>query len=393
MSFKFDFDLADDLDEDFDAIPASTLQPVRKAQPEADISEARLAPSKEIPLSELLATLPEAISYSPLAIPLSSGRQSITLARRDLFDARYQLIAQEGDANADTLEFLDAPSDLVPGVYEGGLKTWECSVDLADYLEGVVSEEGLWACGKFVLELGCGTAIPSVFLLHRLFSALPDAPNAYDPPATHFHLQDYNRSVLELVTLPNVVLAWYMSPLSAEFRLSVPTGSDHDEADASSTADPTTASELALTPALVSAFTGSLAKHHIHLRFFTGAWDTFDPQSILSSSAATSPDEKHCYDLILTSETIYKPDNLPSLLRVLRTAAGIDADPVDRLARLSLEGGTSTLCLVAAKLVYFGVGGGVEEFVRAIEEEHGTAETVWERREGVSRRVMKVRWP
>lgn len=26
--------------------------------------------------------------------------------------------------------------------------------------------------------------------------------------ATHFHLQDYNRSVLELVTLPNIILAW-----------------------------------------------------------------------------------------------------------------------------------------------------------------------------------------
>ena len=31
----------------------------------------------------------------------------------------------------DALSFLDAPSDLVPGVYEGGLKTWECSIDLA----------------------------------------------------------------------------------------------------------------------------------------------------------------------------------------------------------------------------------------------------------------------
>jgi len=33
------------------------------------------------------------------------------------------------------LEYLDAPSDLLPGVYEGGLKTWECSLDLVEYLE------------------------------------------------------------------------------------------------------------------------------------------------------------------------------------------------------------------------------------------------------------------
>ena len=36
--------------------------------------------------------------------------------------------------NKKALDFLDAPSDLVPGVYEGGLKTWECSLDLVEHL-------------------------------------------------------------------------------------------------------------------------------------------------------------------------------------------------------------------------------------------------------------------
>lgn len=58
------------------------------------------------------------------------------LARRDLFDARFQLLAQgaEETSETDALRFVNAPSDLVRGVYEGGLKTWECSVDLAAYL-------------------------------------------------------------------------------------------------------------------------------------------------------------------------------------------------------------------------------------------------------------------
>jgi hypothetical protein len=30
---------------------------------------------------------------------------------------------------------VDSSSDLVPGVYEGGLKTWECSLDLVNHLE------------------------------------------------------------------------------------------------------------------------------------------------------------------------------------------------------------------------------------------------------------------
>lgn len=38
------------------------------------------------------------------------------------------------DVDKKALQFLDAPSDLVPGVYEGGLKTWECSLDVVDYL-------------------------------------------------------------------------------------------------------------------------------------------------------------------------------------------------------------------------------------------------------------------
>ena len=52
--------------------------------------------------------------------------------RRDLFDARFQLLAQGRDEQA---ALVDAPADLVPGVYEGGLKTWECSLDLAAYLD------------------------------------------------------------------------------------------------------------------------------------------------------------------------------------------------------------------------------------------------------------------
>lgn len=106
-----------------------------------------------------LDALPSLISYSPLVIPISSkaGAQSITLARRDLFDARFQLIAEgieEPEAEEEdrhrALEFLDAPSDLVPGVYEGGLKTWECSLDLVDYMEDANFGD---ARGKRVLEV------------------------------------------------------------------------------------------------------------------------------------------------------------------------------------------------------------------------------------------------
>ena len=47
-------------------------------------------------------------------------------------------------------------SDLISGVYEGGLKVWECSFDLVDYILKKRSEDPEWLKGKTVLELGCG---------------------------------------------------------------------------------------------------------------------------------------------------------------------------------------------------------------------------------------------
>lgn len=65
------------------------------------------------------------------------------LSRRDLFDARFQLISADDCAGEKSfhseVEFIDAPSDLVPGIYEGGLKTWECSLDLVACLSSIYS--------------------------------------------------------------------------------------------------------------------------------------------------------------------------------------------------------------------------------------------------------------
>ncbi len=67
------------------------------------------------------------------------------LSRRDLFDARFQLISADEGAGTDggpsDVDFIDAPSDLVPGVYEGGLKTWECSLDLVACLSSIYSPQ------------------------------------------------------------------------------------------------------------------------------------------------------------------------------------------------------------------------------------------------------------
>jgi len=162
-----------------------------------------------------LDLLPPLISYSPLSIPLSSSRK-LTLPRRDLFDARFQLISEgRGDTDdgkedkntlkdkqldsSSALEFLDSPSDLVPGVYEGGLKTWECSLDLVDYLDCMKDGSGYEGIqGKRILEVElynyfglhkdthwlCRSAVEPrshLFISCAKYSRLPYCPMAIRP--------------------------------------------------------------------------------------------------------------------------------------------------------------------------------------------------------------------
>ena len=108
-----------------------------------------------------MSELPNVISFSPLSIPVAS-HHDVVLARRDLFDARFQIISAE-DSEASTtgrsdIDFLDAPSDLVPGVYEGGLKTWECSLDLVYCMDSIHGDEiGMKLKGRRILEVNNST--------------------------------------------------------------------------------------------------------------------------------------------------------------------------------------------------------------------------------------------
>ncbi|KAF8056660.1 hypothetical protein FPV67DRAFT_1611377 [Lyophyllum atratum] len=371
--FKFDFALDDaDIDPEF-AIDAH----LARVQITPDnVTTPALSPGHaftELPIEELLERLPSLISYSPLVIPIIP----VTLVRRDLFDARYQLIAPSNDdvptkkgegkerEREDGLAFVEAPSDLVPGVYEGGLKTWECSVDLGGWLVG--GEEGD-VSGKRVLEIGCGTAVPSMCLLRRLFSSDPLDP---DDKETEIHLQDYNPSVLELVSFPNLLLTWSTTTT------------------AEPAPDPTTTGELPITPLLKSAFLKALAAYRVQLRFFAGAWEAFDVAQALGPGEGGvgvggegvgegergEGGEEGRYDVVVTSETIYRTESVPALLGLMRRA-----------------GGGAGTCFVAAKVVYFGVGGGVNEFVGAVQEEGGRVEGCWEGGVGVGRRVLRVRW-
>ncbi len=169
-----------------------------------------------------------------------------------------------------------------------------------------------------------------------------------------------------------------MSPLSAEYRAS--SAADSDDSDDDDDGEETTQGRAAHA-------------HKVRLRFFAGGWSTLRECLAHQGTAPPPP-----YDIVLASETIYRTEALGAFLGVLRsTVASASASSAATMSapapcNREVEVVHPPLCLVAAKVLYFGVGGGVQAFVSAIEGEHGTVHTVWEHREGVGRAIMRIEW-
>ncbi|GIY80220.1 histidine protein methyltransferase 1 homolog [Caerostris extrusa] len=113
----------------------------------------------------------------------------LNLKEMNFGSMKVKYITQETIANKiENLDvFSERNSDLVPGKYEGGLKVWECSIDLAEFLV----ENNCIKNGDVVLELGCGIGLPG--LIAYLSGALVT-------------FQDFNSEVLKLISAPNVYL-------------------------------------------------------------------------------------------------------------------------------------------------------------------------------------------
>ncbi|KAF8962341.1 hypothetical protein BDZ97DRAFT_1920616 [Flammula alnicola] len=156
------------------------------------------------------------------------------------------------------------------------------------------------------------------------------------------------------------------------------------------TIDASNPNELPVTRELTAAFLSSLQSLNITLRFFSGSWNIFD------SVHTIDPVE---YSILLTSETIYRTDNLEPLLNVMQAACTGKPAAAPDISSLKIEESDSAegprldyMCLVAAKVLYFGVGGGVSDFLKALESRQGRVDTVLERKAGVGRKNMHVRW-
>ncbi|XP_010407660.1 histidine protein methyltransferase 1 homolog [Corvus cornix cornix] len=203
---------------------------------------------------------------------------------------------------------VSSHSDLIPGVYEGGLKIWECTFDLMEYF----SEAEIEFTNKTVLDLGCGAGLLGIVALRG--------------KADRVHFQDYNSTVIDEITLPNVVA----NCINEGRRM----GSGKDR-------------KASKTPSKRARKAEGSPNVLNRCRFFSGEWSQVS-QLLLSSNKPFSK-----YDIILTSETIYNPDYYSALH--------------DTLAELLDKNGCVYL---ASKVHYFGVGGGIYLFEKFIEKKN-----------------------
>ena len=244
--------------------------------------------------------------------------------------------------------------EVTPGVYEGGLQVWECSLDLVRYFQqhsihlgsssssptgsnvnnGNAEREKPSAIttptARTCLELGCGHGLPGCWLLREALqtyygvSKNPDTaaandsklPNhAEDDPPFQVVFVDYNDYVIDDVTLSNIVIN---------------------------------------TAGIVDAKV--LAQRHF-VQVGSGDWKDMSRQMSYQDESATNTvnnrmDDNRRFDFIIAAETTYTPEASKDTAELL-------------LKHLTIESGIGW---IASKRYYFGVGGGTDALRQAAQQ-------------------------
>jgi hypothetical protein len=213
-------------------------------------------------------------------------------------------------------------TDLVSGVYEGGLKVWECSVDLCRYFQ-----ENHVVLHGAVLEIGCGHGLPGCWALKqarsRQESGFVEAGD--DQQTTVVVFTDFNEFVLHSVTIPNIILNF------------TTTTSENDSDDSTTEIDSSWLSKH------VALGYGDWISMSDQLRDSLGRHQQQQQQPTMIPS-----DGK--FDCILSAETTYSP---------------VAAKETAFLLFQHLKHG-SGVAYIATKRYYFGVGGGSDCFRHAL---------------------------
>jgi hypothetical protein len=210
------------------------------------------------------------------------------------------------DENGDNFQ-SPRHADLIPGIYEGGAKVWECSIDLLQYM---VTRKHELLQKEHVLELGCGHALPSCWWLRERMSLKSESSvKNEDEFAFKVCFSDFNDFVVDNIVLSNI---------SVNTRRHNPV---------------------------------EVAKHVL-----LGAGDWMDMSQQLLQEQMQHNNESPSgqmpftgrFDLILAAETTYTEKAAQDTAEIMRRHLKIN----------------SGIGLVASKRYYFGVGGGTHAFCK-----------------------------
>jgi hypothetical protein len=245
-------------------------------------------------------------------------------------------------------------TDIEPGLYEGGRKVWECSLDLVRYLAEheislhrplgtltpdqdmtLVDEKNTVrsTTRTFALELGCGHGLPGCYLLRQALQAHPqrkvgmtavedDVSSQTDLGFTMV-FTDYNESVVLDATLSNIALNCIGTDQSCIDHI-VP----HILLGAGDWLDMSRQLQQQQQPV-------------------SPQLDTMDTTAVDDGSGGWHKLPRHGkFDLILAAETLYSLDAARATAQLLQW-------------HLQPETGVA---YIATKRYYFGVNGGIDSF-------------------------------
>ncbi|ABN65805.1 predicted protein [Scheffersomyces stipitis CBS 6054] len=331
MSFSFGFTKEDFSDDDFEESSHTHLSDYQKVNgnekvPNSLSTFSSTIERQNLPVihstESLLQTLRNVrLTFDNYTTPIGQN----IVYRRELFDVKHQVMTEDNQENTKINEILIDlnDKDLEKRVYEGGFKSWECSYDTVDLLAKFIQSDSLLSTYSSYLDFGCGTSLPSSFLLLQKFQRKNRNP-------IKVILSDFNQEVLRLVSLPNILIHW-ASTLEPQLLHDLTTSEDIPYLKND---------ELLITDALIDTFINDLKEYNVELVFISGSWGTQFNQLI----------EKYAIDFIISSETIYSLETLPLVAESI----------VDILEKSGTKEGRA---LIAAKNIYFGVGGSVIEFL------------------------------
>ncbi|KAI9284216.1 hypothetical protein BC943DRAFT_343669 [Umbelopsis sp. AD052] len=306
MAFRFNFSNPDSDNED-DQLDTGIQAISLKTESEVDHVESDRMQAVKFDIEAM--KLPDTLQADRVAM----SSIDYTMYRRTLADVKFQ-IARQDDLEADQTPMIEMAgnTDLIKGIYEGGFKTWECSIDLVEFMHTKMDDSSLE--NKKVLELGCGSALPGIYLLMR------HASNQVD-------FQDYNEQVLQYITIPNIILNTVVAPSEAsaeeepeieqsglpQDNANVPEEDSQDDEDeeephADEEEMDSADAELEISETQAPDILNKLSQRS---QCYFGEWQSL-------TNAMNLSDNLNKYDMIVTSETVYSEDSIPGLVTVLQ---------------------------------------------------------------------------